>query len=186
MRISRSIYAAMLVAGCLATSPAFAQSVEQEVAAAYAAWDAAFNAGDAQAVGAAYTEDAIFLPATHAVIEGPAGVAEFFDGLFAMGVTGHKLELIGVIDNGDMVVGTARWSADGKDASGADQPWGGIATHVFERQADGALKLQLHTFNRRRAGRSRASHSSATIASGRPSGLTGTWKATGAGSRPSA
>jgi hypothetical protein len=44
------------------------------------------------------------------------------------------------------VVAAARWSADGKDASGADQPWGGIATHVFERD-DGALKLKLHTFN---------------------------------------
>ena len=28
-----------------------------------------------------------------------------------------------------------------------DQPWGGIATHVFERQGDGSLKIKLHTFN---------------------------------------
>ncbi|HRO12391.1 nuclear transport factor 2 family protein [Amaricoccus sp.] len=106
----RSICAAALVAGGLGglALPAFAQSVE-EVAAAYAVWDAAFNAGDAEAVGATYTADAIFLPATHDVIEGPAAISAFFDGLFGMGVTGHKLELIETIDKGDTVVGVARW-----------------------------------------------------------------------------
>jgi uncharacterized protein (TIGR02246 family) len=144
-----SICAAALAAGGLGVLalPAFGQSVDEEVAAAYAAWDEAFNAGDAAAVGATYTEDALFLPATHDVIEGPEGVAEFFGGIFGMGVTGHKLELIEAIDGGDTVVAAARWSADGKDASGADQPWGGVATHVFERQDDGSLKLRLHTFN---------------------------------------
>ena len=65
-----------------------------EVNAAYAAWDEAFNKGDAKAVASFYAEDAVFLPATHDVIEGPAGVEKFFAGLFEMGVTGHKLELI--------------------------------------------------------------------------------------------
>jgi uncharacterized protein (TIGR02246 family) len=147
MFVTRGIAAALVAAGLALAAPAAAQSLEEEVAAAYAAWDAAFNAGDAEAVGAAYTEDALFLPATHAVIEGPEGVAGFFGPLFGMGVTGHKLELIEAIDTGDTVVAAARWSAAGKDASGADQPWAGIATHVFERQDDGALKLRLHTFN---------------------------------------
>jgi ketosteroid isomerase-like protein len=121
--------------------------VEGDVSAAYTAWDAAFNAGDAKAVSAFYAEDAVFLPATHDVIEGPAGVDGFFAGLFGMGVTGHKLELIDVHSDGNLVIAAARWSATGKDANGADQPWGGIATHVFERQPDGSLKLLLHTFN---------------------------------------
>ena len=43
--------------------------------------------------------------------------------------------------------GAAKWSAKGKDAAGTDQPWGGVATHIFEKQADGTLKLRLHTFN---------------------------------------
>jgi ketosteroid isomerase-like protein len=30
---------------------------------------------------------------------------------------------------------------------GKDQPLGGVATHVFERQSDGSLKIKLHTFN---------------------------------------
>ena len=46
-----------------------------------------------------------------------------------------------------MIVAAAKWSAQGKDASGAPASFGGVATHVFEKQADGTLKLKLHTFN---------------------------------------
>lgn len=121
-----------------------------DVTAAYSAWDAAFNKADAKAVAAFYTQDAIFLPATHEVITGPAGVEKFFGALLGMGATGHKLELIELIDpgaGGNLLVGTAKWSANGKDAKGADQAWAGLATHVFEKQADGSLKLKVHTFN---------------------------------------
>ena len=118
-----------------------------DVTAAYAAWDKAFNSGDAKTVCALYTDDAIFLPATHDVIKGPEGVDKFFAGLFGMGVKGHKLELIDASGDGNIVYGTAKWSAAGKDKAGADQPWGGIATTIFEKQADGSLKLKVHTFN---------------------------------------
>ena len=120
---------------------------EGEIAPAYAAWDVAFAKGDAKAIAALYADDAIFLPATHDVIKGPSGVEKFFVGIFGMGVTGHKLELIDARGEGNLVFGAAKWSANGKDANGADQPWGGVATHIFERQADGSLKLKLHTFN---------------------------------------
>lgn len=126
-----------------------AESAQSEVTAAYQAWDKAFNTGDAKQVAAFYTEDAVFLPPTHDVLKGPAGVETFFAGLFANGVTGHKLEVVEVEgDAGDeVVVAAAKWSAQGKDASGNPATFGGIATHVFEKQADGSLKLRLHTFN---------------------------------------
>ena len=119
----------------------------EEIGPAYAAWDAAFAKGDAKALAAFYADDAMFLPATHDVIRGPAGVEKFFAGIFGMGVTGHKLELIEAHSEGKLLFGAAKWSANGKDANGADQPWAGIATHIFERQNDGSLKLKLHTFN---------------------------------------
>ena len=145
MRMIR-LAAVALCAGLL-VSPAGAQTAADQVKAAYAAWDAAFNKGDAKAVAAFYTADATFLPATHDVIEGPAGVEKFFAGLFANGVTGHKLEMIEATGGGPLVVGAAKWSANGKDASGAPSSFGGVATHVFETQPDGSLKLKLHTFN---------------------------------------
>lgn len=124
-----------------------ADEMGEQVKAAYAAWDAAFNQGDAAKIAAFYTDDVLFLPATHDVIEGSDGVEKFFAGLIANGVSGHKLELIRVEGEPALVVGAAKWSAKGKDASGAEAAFGGIATHVFERQADGSLKLKLHSFN---------------------------------------
>ena len=117
------------------------------MAAAYAAWDAAFSKADAKAIAAFYADDAIFLPASHDVINGPAGVEKFFAGLFEGGATNHKLELLKASGDDSVVFGAAKWSATGKDANGTDQPWAGLATHVFERQGDGSLKIKLHTFN---------------------------------------
>ena len=132
----------VLVAGLLVPSLAQAASLQEQVSAAYRAWDAAFNKGDPKAVAAFYAEDAVILPPTHDIIKGPNEAGTFFAGLFAAGVTGHKLEVLEANGDEDLIVAAARWSARGKDG-----PLGGIATHEFARQADGSLKLRLHTFN---------------------------------------
>jgi uncharacterized protein (TIGR02246 family) len=124
-----------------------ADEYEEAVKSAYSAWDAAFNSKDGNAVAAFYTDDAYFLPPSHKVIEGHQGIAEFFSGLFKNGVTGHKLEMIEADGSGDIVFGAAKWSASGKDDKGQPATFSGVATHVFEKQSDGKLKLKLHTFN---------------------------------------
>ena len=122
-----------LLASMAVPLAASADSADDEVTAAYAAWDAAFATSDAKQVAAFYTEDATFLPPTHDVLKGPAGVEKFFAGLLGNGVTGHKLELIEVEgdDDDEVVVAAAKWSAQGKDANGAPATFGGVATHVF-------------------------------------------------------
>lgn len=126
---------------------AYAASPEKEVRAAYAAWDRAFSTGDAKAIAAFYADDAIFLPASHDVIKGPGGVEKFFTSVLASGATGHKLDLIEAHGDGNLLFCAAKWSANGKDADGANQPRGGLATVIFERQTNGKLKIKLHTFN---------------------------------------
>lgn len=140
--------ALVFAGGLVATSHiVLAQTVEDEVTQAYAAFDEAFNSGEAAQVAATYAEDAVFLPPTHEVLEGPEAIQSFFDGLLGSGATNHELELIQAHEAGDSVIAAARWSATGKDEAGTDQPWSGIATHVFERDESGSLKLRLHTFN---------------------------------------
>src|SRR5262245_23062472 len=121
--------------------------VEDQVKNAYSAWDTAFNKKDRDAIAAFYADDAYLLPPNHKVIEGPKGVAEFFGGLFKGGVHGHKLELIEADGNGNLVYGAAKWSATGKDDKGKKKEFSGVATHVFEKQSDGSLKLKLQTWN---------------------------------------
>ena len=119
----------VLVAGFLAPSVASATSLQEQVGAAYTAWDAAF-----------YTEDVVLLPPTHEVLKGPAEIAKYVAGLFGAGVSGHKLVLLEANGEDDMIVAAAKWSARGKDG-----PLGG--DHEFVKHADGSLKLRLHTFN---------------------------------------
>lgn len=144
-----SIYVAALAATgiMLASIAGWAAGPRDEVKATYSAWDAAFQKADAKGIAGFYAEDALFLPANHEVIRGPAGVEKFFAGLFGKGATGHKLELIEAGNAGNMLYGSAKWSATGKDSSGKDQPWSGVATHVFQKGSDGKLKIKLHTFN---------------------------------------
>ncbi len=143
-RVSTYFLAAVLIASPVGAA---AEPLEDQIRVAYSAWNAAFNKGDAKAVSAFYTDDASFLPATHEVIQGPEGVERFFSGLFSAGVTDHSLDLIRTAGNDKIVVAAAKWSAAGKDPTGKATRFGGVATHVFERQADGSLKLKLHTFN---------------------------------------
>jgi len=139
----------LFISGVLIALPlaAGAGPLDEQVKAAYATWNVAFNKGDAKAIASFYTSDASFLPATHDVIEGPEGVEKFYTHLFSSGVTDHTLDLLRVVGDDKILVAAARWSVTGKDASGAAKRFDGVAAHVFEKQADGSLKLKLHTFN---------------------------------------
>lgn len=145
MRTFRTGIAAMMLA--VSTSFAAAGPTEDQVTAAYAAWDAAFNKADAAAVGATYEADAVLLPSDHKVYDGPAGAETFFKGVLSSGVTGHKLELVKAYDAGDTIAAAAKWSAEGKDDKGNPATFTGLATHVFRKQGDGSLKLIMHSFN---------------------------------------
>ena len=120
---------------------------ETQVKGAYAAWDAAFNKGDAKGVAAAYLPNAKLLPPTHEIALGESAIEKFCSGALASGVTDHKLEVIDAGGDDKIVYGTARWSAKGKDKDGKPAIFSGLATYVFERQADKSLKLLLQTWN---------------------------------------
>ena len=133
--------AALLPLELGSAAPASAD-MKSVVTAAYSAWDAAFNKGDAKAVAAFYAADAKFLAPDHVVRTGPADVETFFAGLFSNGVKSHKLEPITIGGTEAQPFAAAKWSA-----KAGDKDIEGVATHIFERQPDGSLKLKLHTFN---------------------------------------
>ena len=140
LMLRRAVF--VLLAGLLMPAAAHAASLNEQVKAAYATYDATFNSDNARALAQLYTENALLLPPSHDVIKGRAGIRKFFAGLFAAGVHDHKLELIYANGQGGVIVAAARWSAKAEDGSSL----GGIAVHEFVRQG-GKLKLKLHTFN---------------------------------------
>jgi ketosteroid isomerase-like protein len=145
----RLIHASAFALCLLTVAPvgSLAADPKSDVTAAYAAWDAAFNKGDAKTIAAIYLPNAKLLPPSHEVASGPAAIEKFFAEAQASGFTDHKLQVIDAGGDDKVVYGTANWSAKGKDKDGNPANFSGISTHVFERQADGSLKLRLHTFN---------------------------------------
>ena len=143
-----SIKAGLLACAALAftTLAATAGPNEESVEKAFGAWNSAFNKGDAKAIAALYTSDAVLLPPSHEVKSG-SGIEQFFSGLLGNRVTGHTLEPIKIIEAGDVLVVASKWSAKGRDDKGNPASLGGIATHVLQKQADRSLKVKLHTFN---------------------------------------
>ncbi len=138
----RSTLLAVSLCFAVPISGVLAGPADDTTKAEYAAWNQAFNKGDAKAVAAFYGSEALVLPPTHEIIS-KDGIEKFFASIIGAGVTSHSLEIIKVIDTGDTHIATAKWSAKGKDGSAI----GGIATHVFQKQPDGSFKVMLHTFN---------------------------------------
>jgi ketosteroid isomerase-like protein len=143
MKWSMSAIASILALSLALTVSVAAASDKEAVEAAYKTFNTAFNKGKAKSVAALYTDDAIILPADGGKVVKKSGIEDFFAGFFKNGVTDHKLEIIDVKASGDFLVGASNWSAKGKDGSS----FGGLATHVFQKQSDGTLKLTLHIYN---------------------------------------
>jgi uncharacterized protein (TIGR02246 family) len=130
-----------------AGSAVLAGPAEDRVASAFNAFNSAFNKGDAKAVATLYAPDAVFLPASHDVISSAADIEKFFAGMFTNRVTNHTLQPIKIIEVGDTTIVASKWSASGQDDKGNKTTFGGVATHVLQKQPDNSYKVRLHTFN---------------------------------------
>jgi ketosteroid isomerase-like protein len=99
-----------VVAGCVlaACVPPEPQDVSAEIEGASGEWMGAFAAGDAAALAALYTEEAMLLPPNSDVVAGTAAVQDFWQGLMDAGGAAVNLETVEATGIGDIAweVGT--------------------------------------------------------------------------------
>ena len=139
--LTRMLLSVLLLSAAMGSAMA---DTKDYVATAYRAWDAAFNSGNAKAVAALYAPDAnLLLLSGRTVLTGPAEIEKLFASAIAKGIKNHRLKVTEAVVAGNAVYSTAKWSATDKDGKAL----GGIATLIFERQADGSWKLDSHTFD---------------------------------------
>jgi ketosteroid isomerase-like protein len=120
-------------------------SLKDQVNATYQAWSAAFNKGDRGAIMSLYSDNALFHSADNVFSAG--SLEKFFDGLFAeRRFTSLTLEPLEAHANGDVIIASATWKAQGKDTSTQPATIHGTAAHVLEKQSDGSFKITLHSF----------------------------------------
>ncbi|RWO77428.1 MAG: DUF4440 domain-containing protein [Mesorhizobium sp.] len=106
-------------------------------------WNSAFNSGNADAVAAHYTPDAVVLPSTHAFIRATSAIKDFWKELISAGVGNHGIELVDAVAAGDIAYATGKWSAEG----GETQRYEGSIVTIFRRETDGSWRVCLHTWN---------------------------------------
>ena len=147
----RLIHAAAFALCLLTVAPvgSFAGDPKRDVSAAYAAFDTAFNKGRREGRCRLISPEREGATANPRGDVGSGGDREIFRRAApADGLTDHKLEVIDAAGDDKVIYGSANWSAKGKDKRWGVKPANlAFPTHVFERQADGSLKLRLHTFN---------------------------------------
>ena len=123
-----------------------ADSVEVMVNQGNTAWNTAFNAKNADALAALYTAEAILVPPTGTTVKGTAAIREFWSGLFKAGFKDHKIDLVGVRQEGKLTIAVAKWQATGPDENGAPKQYGGQLVNILETQEDGQTRSILHTW----------------------------------------
>jgi ketosteroid isomerase-like protein len=102
---------------------------------------------DAAEIASLYTKDCRFMPPNLPLIEGSAGVKDFSQQMFEMGVRSLDLEVAEVLEDGDLVVVRGRYVMGIQPPGGDPIQDVGKYVEVRRRQRDGSLKIFLDTFN---------------------------------------
>jgi uncharacterized protein (TIGR02246 family) len=147
MKVNQVACVAFLALSGFATSLK-ADDLGADMEAVNARWNAAFNAGNAQALPAMYTKDAVVLPpGAKPVTGGPEAIAQFWEGIMKLGVKEHTFTIVSAHSDGKFAYQNARWTANLVKATGEKTPLSGNNVRVFERQPDGSWRTKVHIHN---------------------------------------
>jgi uncharacterized protein (TIGR02246 family) len=118
------------------------KDVAAAVAAGNAAFSAAFERGDAAAIAALYTEDAVLLPSGgRNRQQGRASIERFFTLAPGVEVVDHSLETTSLEVKGDTAVEIGRWTSVTRRDGGEPRKGTGPYLLVWERGGDGAWRV---------------------------------------------
>lgn len=144
----RTLYAFVLVLGAGFGAQTLADDdARARIEALNAAWNDAFNSGDAAAVAALYHQNAHLSPGNQQVLTGRDAIQALFQSFIDAGVHEHAIEIVDVHASGDIAYEIAKWSAKGAEQDGQKPAFGGVLLNIFERQSDGSWQSRLHIWN---------------------------------------
>ncbi|MBY8974199.1 DUF4440 domain-containing protein [Rhodobacteraceae bacterium NNCM2] len=141
--VSRIIGTALVAILLIGTTNALAGDYASKVREMNAAWDAAFNDGDAVKVAGMYAEDARVITGDGTIVEGPAEIEALFKGFIDSGFGQHEITMATADGNSDVIYESGEWSGVGGDG----KTYGGKLVNIYERQSDGSWKTVIHIWN---------------------------------------
>ena len=135
----------LLTAGlvaCSARTPMPATAARRAIEAAVASYVTASNQGDADALAALYTEDAVLLPPDHEPVQGREAIGAFWE----QGTDpGLEIRMLRVEVDGDLGYLVGRYNLPATAEEPADS---GKYVMCLRRQRDGSWKLTADIWNR--------------------------------------
>lgn len=146
--LRNSLLSTAFVLGITSAGQAGAADVKSIAEQANAAWNQAFNSGNAAALSQLYQSDAILSPGNGQILEGHSAIEQLFKSFIDNGVHNHKLEIVKASGTDKLIYQVAKWSANGAAADGGEAPgFGGITTSVMELGSDGKWHIRSHVWN---------------------------------------
>jgi len=107
----------------------------------------ALNRGDAAAIAAMYTDDAILLPPNSEMIRGRQGVQEFWNTALQMGVKSVTVTTVDTHVSGDTAYRVVKYTLTIQPQGQGSMIDSGKAVDLWKRQADGSWKVQVDIWN---------------------------------------
>ena len=144
-----SIFTLLLALGVtiLGSTTVAAEEVRQAVESGNAKWMAAFNQGDAAAVAALYTDNAILMPPNSGMVEGRQGVQDFWQGAIQSGLKGAALTTVSVQVSGETAYEIGKFSLSVYAEDKEPQAISGKYVVVWKKASDGMWKLHVDIWN---------------------------------------
>jgi uncharacterized protein (TIGR02246 family) len=131
----------------LSFAPAMAEQAAEAVDRANQQFEAAFNKGDAAAIGRLYVEKAVALPPGAAMVEGRAAIEKFWGGAIEGGIRNLSLKAVRVDALGeDAAREIGRFALDAPGQGGAIQHVEGKYVVLWRKEGD-AWKLDTDIWN---------------------------------------
>ena len=111
------------------------------------AWEAAFNSGDAAAMAALYTEDAVLLPPDGAMVKGRDAVQVFWQGFIDAGLSNGDLVNVAIEEDGDTATQIGTFTIDVPDGNGGTVVFAGKYIIVWKTGDDGVKRIHWDIWN---------------------------------------
>lgn len=112
------------------------------------AFEVAYNAANAEGVGALFTDDTIVMPPDAPDLHGRAAVVTYYQNWFdqfepSLSVTTGEVKTVG-----DLSIGRGTWKAKLTPKAGGDAlELGGKYMNLLQSQPDGSVKIVRHIWN---------------------------------------
>ena len=143
-----SIAAAVALAACTQTPPDTTEADAATIRGQTESFLAAFNAGDAAALGPSYAEDAVEMQPDGPAMEGRAAIVQGFTDFFTEFTASQTAEVDEVDVQGDLALSRGRWHVRQTPRAGGDeQVRSGKWMVLHQRQADGSWRVWRWMWN---------------------------------------